>query len=99
VPAVRLARESGLRTADLELQGTIKRVLREPRAAPLVDLRLDQRKAWKTAAAIFERAAGAGRRYRREAAYVGDLYSIDASAPAAPACAPCSSTQRCWGGP
>jgi putative hydrolase of the HAD superfamily len=79
-PALALARGAGLRTAVISnSNGTIRRILERLGLLPLVDVVLDSQEEGveKPHPAIFERAlarAGVG---PHEAAYVGDLYSID----------------------
>ncbi len=79
-PALRLARESGLRTGVISnSNGTIKRILTRLELLPLVDFALDSSEEGveKPQPAIFERALARAGVIAAEAAYVGDLYSID----------------------
>jgi HAD superfamily hydrolase (TIGR01509 family) len=80
VPALTLARTHGLRTGVISnSNGTIKRILADLGLLPLVDFVLDSQEEGveKPAPAIFERALARSRVAASEAAYVGDLYSID----------------------
>jgi putative hydrolase of the HAD superfamily len=79
-PALRLARESGLRTGVISnSNGMIKRILTRLELLPLVDFALDSSEEGveKPQPAIFERALARAGVVAAEAAYVGDLYSID----------------------
>jgi len=79
-PALRLARESGLRTGVISnSNGSIKRILTRLGLLPLVDFALDSSEEGveKPQPAIFERALARAGVVAAEAAYVGDLYSID----------------------
>ena len=79
-PALMLAREAGLRTGVISnSNGTIRQILARLSLMSLVDFALDSHEEGveKPRREIFERAlarAGVG---ASEAAYVGDLYSID----------------------
>jgi putative hydrolase of the HAD superfamily len=79
-PALALARQAGLRTGVISnSNGTIRQILERLGLLKLVDFALDSKEEGveKPQPAIFERAlarAGVG---AAEAAYVGDLYSID----------------------
>ena len=79
-PALRLARESGLRTGVISnSNGTIRRILERLGLLELVDFALDSQEEGveKPQPAIFERALARAGVVAAEAAYVGDLYSID----------------------
>jgi putative hydrolase of the HAD superfamily len=80
VPALTLARKHGLRTGVISnSDGTIKRILADLGLLPLVDFVLDSQEEGveKPAPAIFERALARAGVAASEAAYIGDLYSID----------------------
>jgi putative hydrolase of the HAD superfamily len=80
VPALTLARTLGLRTGVISnSNGTIKRILTRLALLPLVDFALDSSEEGveKPQPAIFERALARAGVIAAEAAYVGDLYSID----------------------
>ena len=80
VPALTLARDSGLRTGVISnSNGMIRRILERLDLLPLVDFALDSQEEGveKPQPAIFERALARAGVTAGEAAYVGDLYSID----------------------
>ena len=80
VPALRLAREAGLRTAVISnSNGAIRRILDGLGLLPLLDFVLDSHEEGveKPHPAIFERALARAGVAPGEAAYVGDLYSVD----------------------
>jgi putative hydrolase of the HAD superfamily len=80
VPALTLAREAGLRTGVISnSNGTIKRILASLDLLRLVDFALDSREEGveKPQPAIFERALRRAGVSAAEAAYIGDIYSID----------------------
>jgi putative hydrolase of the HAD superfamily len=80
IPALRLARARGLRTGVISnSNGTIKEILARLELLPLLDFALDSSEEGveKPAPAIFERALARAGVTAAEAAYVGDLYSID----------------------
>ena len=79
-PALHLAREAGLRTAVISnSNGFIQRILRDLDLLPLLDFALDSHEEGveKPQPAIFERALSRAGVASAEAAYIGDLYSID----------------------
>lgn len=79
-PALALARGAGLRTAVISnSNGTIRRILERLGLLTLVDVVLDSQEEGveKPHPAIFERALARCGVAAAEAAYVGDLYSID----------------------
>ncbi len=79
-PALTLARDSGLRTGVISnSNGMIRRILERLDLLPLVDFALDSQEEGveKPQPAIFERALARAGVTAGEAAYVGDLYSID----------------------
>lgn len=79
-PALTLARDSGLRTGVISnSNGTIRQILARLDLLPLVDFALDsgEEGVEKPQPAIFERALARAGVAAAEAAYVGDLYSID----------------------
>jgi putative hydrolase of the HAD superfamily len=80
IAALTLARKNGLRTGVISnSNGTIKRILAGLDLLPLVDFALDSQEEGveKPAPAIFERALARAGVVAGEAAYVGDLYSVD----------------------
>jgi HAD superfamily hydrolase (TIGR01549 family) len=80
VPALTLARTRGLRTGVISnSNGMIKRILADLGLLPFVDFVLDSQEEGveKPDPAIFERALARAGVAASEAAYVGDLYSID----------------------
>jgi putative hydrolase of the HAD superfamily len=79
-PALRRARAAGLRTGVISnSNGTIREILARLGLLPLLDFALDsgEEGVEKPSAAIFERALARAGVTAAEAAYVGDLYSID----------------------
>jgi putative hydrolase of the HAD superfamily len=79
-PALRLAREAGLRTGVISnSNGSIKEILRRLELLPLLDFVLDSSEEGveKPHPAIFERALARAGVEAGEAAYVGDFYSVD----------------------
>ena len=79
-PALTLAREAGLRTGVISnSNGSIRRILEQLDLLRLVDFALDSSEEGveKPQPAIFERALARAGVAAAEAAYVGDLYSID----------------------
>lgn len=80
VPALARARKAGLRTGVISnSNGTIRQILARLDLLPLLDFALDSSEEGveKPHAAIFERALARAGVTAPEAAYVGDLYSID----------------------
>jgi putative hydrolase of the HAD superfamily len=79
-PALMLAREAGLRTGVISnSNGTIKQILARLDLLRLVDFALDSKEEGveKPQPEIFQRALARAGVAAAEAAYVGDLYSID----------------------
>jgi putative hydrolase of the HAD superfamily len=79
-PALTLARQAGLRTGVISnSNGTIKQILARLDLLRLVDFALDSQEEGveKPQPAIFQRALARAGVAATEAAYVGDLYSID----------------------
>lgn len=101
IPALGLARSHGLRTGVISnSNGTIKRILATLDLLPLVDCVLDsgEEGVEKPARAIFERALARVGVAASEAAYIGDLYSIDVlGARRAGLSAVLLDPGRCWG--
>ena len=80
IPALTLARKAGQRTGVISnSNGSIKRILASLDLLPLVDFVLDsgEEGVEKPDPAIFERALTRAGVAAADAAYVGDLYSID----------------------
>jgi putative hydrolase of the HAD superfamily len=80
IPALTLARKAGQRTGVISnSNGTIKRILASLDLLSRVDLVLDsgEEGVEKPHPAIFERALARAGVSPDEAAYIGDLYSID----------------------
>lgn len=80
VPALRLARQAGLATAVISnSNGTIREILARLELLPLVDFVLDSHEEGveKPDPAIFGRALARAGVAAPQAAYIGDLYSVD----------------------
>ena len=100
-PALRLARTAGLRTGVISnSNGRIKQILAQLELLPLLDLALDSHEEGveKPEPEIFARALARVGVVATDAAYVGDLYSIDVlGARRAGLRAVLLDPGRCWG--